>query len=30
MIEPQSDRPNKITFGGDNGFESADFVKIMR
>jgi transposase len=30
MIEPQADRPNRITVGGDKGFDSADFVNELR
>jgi transposase len=30
MIEPHADRPNKITLGGDKGFDSADFVNELR
>jgi transposase len=30
VIEPHADRPNKITLGGDKGFDSADFVNELR
>ncbi len=30
MIEAHADRPNRITLGGDKGFDSADFVNELR
>ncbi len=30
MIEPHADRPNRITLGGDKGFDTEDFVNELR
>jgi transposase len=30
MIEPHADKPNRVTLGGDKGYDTADFVMELR
>jgi hypothetical protein len=30
LVEPHADRPQKITLGGDKGFDTGDFIAELR